>query len=48
MLEKLAELLPNEDAENSFGTVVTWGRYSELFGYNDDTQTFYLGESRAE
>jgi NitT/TauT family transport system ATP-binding protein len=47
MLEKLAELLPNEDAESSFGTVVSWGRYAELFGYNDDTQTFYLGESRA-
>jgi NitT/TauT family transport system ATP-binding protein len=47
MLDKLAELLPNEDAEASFGSVVSWGRYSELFGYNDDTQTFYLGESRA-
>jgi NitT/TauT family transport system ATP-binding protein len=42
MLEKLAELLPNEDAESSFGTVVSWGRYAEMFGYNDDTQTFYL------
>jgi NitT/TauT family transport system ATP-binding protein len=48
MLEKLAELLPNEDAESSFSTVVNWGRYSELFGYNDDSQTFYLGESRAQ
>jgi NitT/TauT family transport system ATP-binding protein len=48
MLEKLAELIPNEDAEASFSSVVNWGRYSELFGYNDDTQTFYLGESRAE
>jgi NitT/TauT family transport system ATP-binding protein len=42
MLQKLAELLPNEDAESSFGTVVSWGRYAEMFGYNDDTQTFYL------
>ena len=42
MLEKLAELLPNEDAEASFGSVVSWGRYAELFGYNDDSQTFYL------
>jgi len=48
MLEKLAELIPNEDAEASFSSIVNWGRYSELFGYNDDTQTFYLGESRAE
>jgi len=42
VLEKLAELIPNEDAETSFSTVVNWGRYAELFGYNDDTQTFYL------
>lgn len=42
VLEKLAELIPNEDAESSFSTVVNWGRYAELFGYNDDTQTFYL------
>ena len=47
MLEKLAELIPNEDAEASFSSIVSWGRYSELFGYNDDSQTFYLGESRA-
>ncbi len=42
VLEKLAELIPNEDAESSFSTVVNWGRYAEMFGYNDDTQTFYL------
>lgn len=42
VLEKLAELIPNEDAESSFSTLVNWGRYAELFGYNDDTQTFYL------
>ena len=42
VLEKLAELIPNEDAESSFSAVVNWGRYAELFGYNDDTQTFYL------
>ena len=44
VLEKLAELIPNEDAENSFSTLVNWGRYAELFGYNDDTQTFYLDQ----
>ena len=42
VLEKLAELIPNEDAETSFSTIVNWGRYAEMFGYNDDTQTFYL------
>lgn len=44
VLEKLAELIPNEDAETSFSTVVNWGRYAEMFGYNDDSQTFYLDE----
>jgi NitT/TauT family transport system ATP-binding protein len=42
VLEKLAELIPNENAEQSFSTIVNWGRYSELFGYNDDSETFYL------
>jgi hypothetical protein len=44
VLEKLAELIPNEDAESSFSTLVNWGRYAELFGYNDDSQTFYLDQ----
>lgn len=44
VLEKLVELIPNEDAESSFSTIVNWGRYAELFGYNDDSQTFYLDQ----
>ena len=44
LLEKLAEMLPNEHAEQTFSTLVTWGRYAELFGYNDDSQTFYVDE----
>ncbi len=42
LLEKLAELVPNEDNERTLSTVVAWGRYAELFGYNDDSGTFYL------
>lgn len=42
VLQKLAELIPNENAEQSFSALVNWGRYSALFGYNDDTETFYL------
>jgi NitT/TauT family transport system ATP-binding protein len=42
LLEILAELIPNEDNEQTFTTLVNWGRYAELFGYNDDSQTFYL------
>lgn len=42
VIDVLAELLPNQNAEHSFNTIVAWGRYSELFGYNDDRETFYL------
>lgn len=42
VVEKLAELIPNENAEQTFATLVQWGRYAELFGYNDDSETFYL------
>jgi NitT/TauT family transport system ATP-binding protein len=48
VLEKLAELIPNDDAETSFSTIVNWGRYAEMFGYNDDTQTFYLDNEEDE
>lgn len=44
VIEKLAELIPNEDAEQSFSTVLHWGRYAELFGYNDDEHCFYLDD----
>jgi len=46
LLEKLAEILPNENCEQLFTTVVNWGRYAELFGYNDDSETFYLDEGQ--
>ncbi len=42
LIEQLAEMIPNENAEQTFSTLVNWGRYAELFGYNDDTETFYL------
>jgi NitT/TauT family transport system ATP-binding protein len=48
VLEKLAELIPNDDAETSFSTLVNWGRYAEMFGYNDDSQTFYLDDPKEE
>jgi NitT/TauT family transport system ATP-binding protein len=42
VLEHLAMLLPNEPPEKLFHTVVNWGRYAELFGYNKDEDRFYL------
>ena len=40
--EQLAILLPNEDVERLFETMVGWGRFGELFGYNADDKVLYL------
>jgi NitT/TauT family transport system ATP-binding protein len=42
VLEHLAMLLPNERPEKMFSTIVNWGRFAELFGYNKDEDRFYL------
>jgi NitT/TauT family transport system ATP-binding protein len=42
VLEHLAMLLPAERPERQFLTLVNWGRYAELFGYNKDEDRFYL------
>jgi NitT/TauT family transport system ATP-binding protein len=44
ILEHLAMLLPNEKPEKVFSTVVNWGRFAELFGYNKDEDRFYLDQ----
>ncbi len=43
-LEHLAMLLPNESPQKQFNTMVNWGRYGELFGYNKDEDRFYLDQ----
>jgi len=42
MLEHLGMLLPSESPERTFATIVNWGRFAELFGYNKDENRFYL------
>jgi NitT/TauT family transport system ATP-binding protein len=42
VLEHLAMLLPSESPERTFSTIVNWGRFAELFGYNKDENRFYL------
>jgi len=44
VLEHLAMLLPNESPEKMFSTIVNWGRFAELFGYNKDEDRFYLDQ----
>jgi NitT/TauT family transport system ATP-binding protein len=42
VLDHLAIVLPNERPLKLFNTMVNWGRYAELFGYNKDEDRFYL------
>ncbi len=42
VVETIHNLLPNEDSEKQLETLIQWGRYGELFGYNADVQELYL------
>ncbi|MCY0877171.1 MAG: nitrate/sulfonate/bicarbonate ABC transporter ATP-binding protein [Firmicutes bacterium] len=46
-LEILQKSLGKEDAETQLDTLITWGRYVELFAYDEDSKLFYLEESDA-
>jgi NitT/TauT family transport system ATP-binding protein len=34
--------MSHEDAEETLRSVTAWGRYAEVFAYDDDSQTFSL------
>jgi NitT/TauT family transport system ATP-binding protein len=40
--ERVGEWLPNENPEQIVEVLVSWGRFAEYFGYNDDTKEVYL------
>jgi NitT/TauT family transport system ATP-binding protein len=40
--QKLSEWLPNENPEKVVDVLISWGRFSEVFGYNDDAKELYL------
>ncbi|MFN0207347.1 MAG: AAA-associated domain-containing protein [Planctomycetota bacterium] len=42
ILEELAILLPSEDPEEMYATLLKWGRYGEVFGFSHDTGRFFL------
>lgn len=42
ILEELAILLPNENPKTAFQTLVSWGRFGDVFGYSRDTGRFFL------
>ena len=39
---ELEDHLTHQDAENTLRAVTAWGRYAELFAYDDETRTFAL------
>jgi NitT/TauT family transport system ATP-binding protein len=41
-IQTIHEWLPNENPEVVFDTLIQWGRYGELFGYNDDSKEVYI------
>ncbi|HWB52793.1 MAG TPA: AAA-associated domain-containing protein, partial [Tepidisphaeraceae bacterium] len=47
VMEELAVRLPTQDAEKLFETIVAWGRYAELFGYDPEQQILYLDQPSA-
>ena len=42
VLEELAMRLPTQDTEAMFKTIVSWGRFAELFGYSQEAGMMYL------
>ncbi len=44
ILAELSRLLPQEDPEKVFTTLLNWGRYAELFGYDPDEDRFYIDQ----
>ena len=44
VMEELAVRLPTEDIEKLFKTIVSWGRFAELFGYSAEEAILYLDQ----
>lgn len=42
LTERVGEWLPNENPHQIVDALVSWGRFAEYFGYNDDTKEVYL------
>lgn len=42
LTERVVEWLPNENPDELVETLISWGRFAEFFGYNDDTKQIYL------
>lgn len=40
--QELEDFLSDNAAEETLDAVITWGRYAEIFSYNDQAETFSL------
>lgn len=40
--ELIQSVLPNDNAENVLRTLIQWGRFGEIFNYNDNERILYL------
>ncbi len=40
--QTVATWIPNENPKNVVSVLISWGRFSEVFGYNDDAKELYL------
>lgn len=47
-LTQLEDLMAEEDAMEALAAVTSWGRYAELFAYDDNTETYSLENPSAE
>ncbi len=42
LTDRVQEWLPNENPQGVVNALVSWGRFAEYFGYNDDAKEVYL------
>ena len=42
IIDQVGEWLPSENPHQVVDSLVSWGRFAEYFGYNDDTKEVYL------
>lgn len=47
-LEVIRKSVGTEEAENQLDTIIDWGRYSELFAYDESSRVLYLEDEEVE
>jgi len=47
-LDELEDHMSPEYASDTLKTAIAWGRYAELFSYDEEAQQFFLDQERSE